>query len=64
MVVDATSILKGQASSFPLQPGDIVFVPPTAIATWNQALSELLPSLQTVSASLTPFVDIQYLNRH
>lgn len=64
LIVDAASILKGQAAPFALQPGDIVFVPPTAIATWNQALSEILPSLQTVSASLTPFVDIQYLNRH
>jgi polysaccharide export outer membrane protein len=62
-VVDATMILSARAASFNLQPGDIVFVPPTAVATWNQALSQLLPSLQTVSGALNPFVSIKYLNQ-
>jgi polysaccharide export outer membrane protein len=63
IVVNANLIANGQAPSFVLQPGDIVFLPPTQIATWNQALDELLPSLQTVSAILNPFVSIKYLRQ-
>jgi polysaccharide export outer membrane protein len=63
-IVDATKILKGEAASFALEPGDIVFVPPTAIATWNQVLSLLLPSLQTVAATLEPFVQINFLKNN
>jgi polysaccharide export outer membrane protein len=63
MVVNANLITAGQAPSFVMQPGDIVFVPPTGIATWNQVLGELLPSLQTVSDILNPFVSIKYLRQ-
>jgi polysaccharide export outer membrane protein len=63
-VVDASRILSGQAASFALRPGDVVFVPPTMVATWNQALRELIPSLQTVSYSLSPFVSIKYLEKN
>lgn len=61
MIVDARMIMEGQAASFALEPGDIVFVPPTEIATWNQVLNQLLPSLETVSAVLNPFVSLKYL---
>jgi polysaccharide export outer membrane protein len=61
IVVNAMAILQGKAGSFDLVPGDIVFVPPTAIATWNQVLDMIIPSLQTVSDTLAPFVSIKYL---
>ncbi len=63
LVIDATKILNGQALPFALQPGDIVFVPPTAVASWNQVLDMLLPSLSTVSGVLNPFVSIKYLSQ-
>jgi len=63
-VVDATLILHGEAGPFPLEPGDIVFVPPTGIATWNQVLNLLLPSLQTVADTIEPFVQINYLKNN
>jgi polysaccharide export outer membrane protein len=63
-VVDASAMLRGDAAPFALQPGDIVFIPPNAVGTWNQALAELLPSLQTAGAVLNPFVSIKYLNTH
>lgn len=61
-IVDAESILDGEASPFELMPGDIVFVPNTALATWNEALSQLIPTLQVVSGVLSPFVQIKYLS--
>jgi polysaccharide export outer membrane protein len=63
MVIDARSILNGTAPNFALEPGDIVFVPPTAIGSWNQALNLLLPSLNTISGLLNPFVSIKYLSQ-
>lgn len=61
-IVDAARILDGEAGPFELAPGDVVYVPPTALTSWNQALEQLLPTLQTVSGLLTPFVQIKYLS--
>jgi len=62
-VVNAKMIMDGQAESFDLRPGDIVFVPPTEVATWNQVLAQILPSLQVIAGVLNPFVVIHYLNQ-
>jgi polysaccharide export outer membrane protein len=61
-VVDAERILEGEAASFELAPGDVVYVPSTALTDFNQALEQLLPTLQTVSSLLTPFVQIKFLS--
>jgi polysaccharide export outer membrane protein len=63
IVVDAGKILKGEAAPFALEPGDVVFVAPDTVATWNQALNQLLPSLSTISGLLNPFVSIKYLSQ-
>ncbi len=63
MVLDARKVLNGTAPDFPLEPGDILFVPPTDVATWNQVLTLLLPSLTTISDLLNPFVSIKYLSQ-
>ena len=60
-IVDAERILRGEAALFPLAPGDIIFVPESRITKWNQAIEQLLPTLQTISALLNPYVQIQYL---
>lgn len=62
-IVDAEQILDGEAADFPLAPGDIVFVPMTGLTGWNEALTQLLPSLQTISGLLSPFVQIKYLTQ-
>lgn len=64
MIIDASKVLRGEAIPFPLQPGDIVFVPSNPIASWNQVLADLLPSLQTIAGVLNPFVAIAYLSRN
>jgi len=60
--VDVQRILDGEAASFRLEPGDVVYVPPTAMTNWNQALEQLLPSLQVISNLLNPFVQIKFLS--
>lgn len=63
-VVDASAIMEGDAAPFELAPGDVVYVPTTAFATWNEVLTTLLPSLQTIAGILEPFVQIKYLSTH
>ena len=62
-IVDAERLLRGEAANFELAPGDVVYVPPTWVTSWNQVLSQLLPTLQTISGVLAPFVQIKYLSQ-
>jgi polysaccharide export outer membrane protein len=55
MVIDVEKILRGQALSFPLMAGDIVYVPRSTIGNWHDVFSEILPVLQAFSAALQPF---------
>lgn len=61
LVVDFERIMRGQALPFNLQDGDIVYVPRSPMGSWNDAIAEMLPSLQVFSAALQPFVSIKYL---
>ncbi|MFA7495789.1 MAG: polysaccharide biosynthesis/export family protein [Acidithiobacillus sp.] len=63
MVVNARAILDGKAAPFYLKSGDIVYVPQTAISSWNQVIQLLLPSLQAISGLLNPFVSIKFLSQ-
>lgn len=63
MVVDLNAILKGEALPLPLMEGDIVYVPRNGLGTWNLAIQEILPSLQTISQLLNPFVQVKVLTR-
>jgi polysaccharide export outer membrane protein len=60
-IVDVERILEGEAATFHLMPGDVIFVPTTALTDWNNAMQQLLPTLQSFSALLSPFVQIKYL---
>lgn len=61
LVVDLGQVVNGHALPLALQDGDIVYVPKTRMGGWNEALQELLPSLQTISGVIQPFVMINYL---
>ena len=62
-VVDVDRILRGDAGSLALAPGDIVFVPPSGVTTWNEVIQTILPTLQSVLGLLNPFVQIKYLSQ-
>jgi polysaccharide export outer membrane protein len=62
LVVDLDRIMRGEAPPFMLTNGDIVYLPRSAMGSWNDAISEILPSLQAVSSILQPFVSIKYLS--
>lgn len=61
IVVDAAAMLSGRGRDFALEPGDVVFIPRSALGDWNTALGEILPSLQTLSGVLTPITLIESL---
>ncbi len=63
IVVDATRMLSGRGLDFPLEPGDVVFVPRTTLGDWNVAIGEILPSLQVIGGVLTPITLIQSLKK-
>ncbi|MFO1054954.1 MAG: polysaccharide biosynthesis/export family protein [Planctomycetota bacterium] len=58
IVVDYLAMLEGRALPFPLRAGDVIYVPRSGWGNWNDALNEILPSLQTVGAILNPFVSL------
>jgi len=64
MVVDLGQIMDGKAMPISLMDGDIVYVPKTPMGGWNEVISELLPSLQTVAGILQPFVQLNYLENN
>jgi len=64
LVVDMARVMRGETLPFQLQQGDIIYVPRGLLGSWNQALADLLPSLQTVSSILQPFVQIRYLQKN
>lgn len=61
IVLDANRILTGRGLDFPLEPGDVVFVPRSALGDWNVALGQILPSLQVLGGILTPITLIESL---
>lgn len=63
LVVDLASIRRGEALPLQLMEGDVIYVPRDAFGTWNDAINDILPSLQAVSTLLQPFVSIAYLTR-
>ena len=63
MVVDMGKMIDGHAMPMPLMNGDIIYVPTNAAGTWNETISQILPSLQLISGILQPFVQIRVPER-
>ncbi len=58
-VLDLDAALKygsGAALLFRLEPGDIVWVPPSGIANWNRALELITPTLDTILVKPVTFI--------
>jgi polysaccharide export outer membrane protein len=61
LVVDIARMRRGETLVMPLVEGDVVYVPKSVFGNWNDAIEEILPSLQLISGLLQPFVSINYL---
>jgi polysaccharide export outer membrane protein len=62
LVVDLGKIRRGETLPMQMVEGDVVYIPKNSFGTWNDAIAEILPSLQAVSALLQPFVSIKFLS--
>lgn len=56
LTVDAAQVLAGKAADIPLRPDDIVFVPQTTLARWNDVVQQLLPTMTLIGAPLQPYL--------
>ena len=55
-VVDYRRIIEGESFDMPLEPGDIVYIPPNGIGGWNDVIAAISPSITLFSQALDPFV--------
>lgn len=49
-IIDTDAILNGNARDIVLKQNDIVYVPRTLLADWNNIISQILPSIQAIQA--------------
>jgi len=54
-VVDLKKIKAGRLLDFKLEPGDIVFVPKTPLAKWNDVMEQVLPSIEALTLMKATF---------
>ncbi len=50
--VNTDAMMKGEARSFLLQPGDVVFVHPTGLADWSRRMTSILAPISTALGGL------------
>ena len=62
LMVDLGKMMNGEALPMPLNDGDIVFVPKTALGGWNEVISEILPTFQLFGAIAQPFLWADAIN--
>jgi polysaccharide export outer membrane protein len=63
LVVDVARLRRGETLPMQLMDGDVIFVPSSVFGTWNEAIAEMLPTLQAISAAMQPFVSMKYLSQ-
>ncbi len=59
IIVDVRAVLEGRALDFPLEPGDVIYIPQSPVADWNDALGKILGTLNFIGGVLTPIALIQ-----
>ena len=59
IVVDYQRIIDGESlATYPLAPGDIVYLPKTALGEWNDVMREILPTIRVIGGVVQPFAAI------
>jgi polysaccharide export outer membrane protein len=52
IIVDFNQVLKGRAQDVQLEPGDIVYVPPTTLSKWSHMLDQIVPTIQAIQTGI------------
>jgi polysaccharide export outer membrane protein len=52
IIADFEAVTEGNAQDVQLEPGDIVYVPPTTLTRWARVIDKLLPLIQTLQIGI------------
>ena len=52
IMINFHEVLKGRAREVPLEPGDIVYVPPTGLTSFARIMDKITPSIQALQTGL------------
>lgn len=52
IMINFHEVLKGRAREVPLEPGDIVYVPPTGLTSFARIMDKITPSIQAIQTGL------------
>lgn len=52
IVNDFRRVINGEAQEVGLEPGDVVYVPPTRMATWARGMDRIIPTIQALQLGL------------
>ena len=52
IVTDFKKVINGQAQDVQLEPGDIVYVPPTKLAAWSRIIDYIVPTIQALQTGI------------
>ena len=52
IVTNFRDVLNGKAQDVQLEPGDIVYVPPTHLSMWAQMLDQIVPTIQAIQTGI------------
>lgn len=61
-VIDFTRIIRGESFDMPLEPGDVIYIPPNGIGNWNDVVAAIVPTVEMISLALNPFVLAKAIN--
>ena len=52
IVADFQAVINGTAQDVQLEPGDVVYVPPTALTRYSRTIDKILPTIQALQVGL------------
>jgi len=52
IVTNYEDVLAGEVQDVQLEPGDVVYVPPTTLTSWARVIDKILPTIQTLQVGI------------
>ncbi len=52
IMINFDEVLKGRAREVPLEPGDVVYVPPTGLTSFARIMDKITPTIQAIQTGL------------
>ena len=52
IVTDFNKVIAGQEQDVQLEPGDVVYVPPTTLTTWARMLDKIVPTITAIQTGI------------